>query len=89
MVNNEEKQRFEIALDEEFAFIEYRWHDGNIVLMHTEVPESMRGKGIAQQLAKQAFEYVRDNNLQAVVYCPFLLSYLKKHPEYSDVVVNA
>ena len=89
MINDEERMRFEIALGEEFAFIEYRWHDGNIVLMHTEVPESMRGKGIAQKLAKEAFEYIRDHNLQAVVYCPFLLSYLKRHPEYSDMVVNS
>lgn len=87
-INNTEKLHFEIKLGNEHAYIEYRWHNEKIVLMHTEVPESMRGKGIANKLAKDVFEYIRSHKLKSVVYCPFLLGYLKRHPEYDDLVTK-
>jgi predicted GNAT family acetyltransferase len=48
--------------------------------MHTFVPEIARGKGISSALAKFALEYVKEQNLKLIVYCPVIAKYIKQHP---------
>lgn len=74
--------RFEITLDGETAFLEYRYYHNDIAFMHTEVPAALEGKGIASALAVYAFAYAKTHNKPVMVYCPFVAGYLKKHPEY-------
>jgi len=83
VINNEQRQQFQLPLDGEIGFLEYRLHEGAIVLMHTEVPETLSGKGIASALAVYAFKYAKENNLPVIVYCPFVKTFLKRHPEYN------
>jgi len=49
--NNKERQQFQVKTDGELASLEYRLYEGNIVLMHTEVPELLGGRGIGSALA--------------------------------------
>ena len=89
VTNNEQLLHFEKALDNgEVAFIEYRWHQKDLVLMHTFVPEGYEGKGIAAALARFALEYAKEKHLKIIVYCPYVNAYLKKHPEYQALLVN-
>lgn len=85
IINNTEKLRFEAKVGEEFAIIDYRWHNGDIVFMHTFVPEAGQGKGIAGKMAKFALDYVRENNLKMKLYCPYMTSYVERKPEYKDL----
>lgn len=84
--NNKERQQFQVVIDGELASLEYRLNEGKIVLMHTEVPESLGGRGIGSALAEYALNYARSNHLPVKVYCPFVAAYLKRHPEYQDIV---
>jgi hypothetical protein len=59
-----------------------------LALLETEVPESLRGTGIAGMLAKTALDYARENHLKVDVICPFVSGYLETHPEYSDLVLR-
>jgi predicted GNAT family acetyltransferase len=86
--NNTERQQFQVLTDGEVASLEYRIHEGRIALMHTEVPEKIGGHGIGSALAEYAFKYARANHLPVKVYCPFVQAYLKRHPEYQDMVVD-
>jgi uncharacterized protein len=88
VTNNEQRQQFQILIDGEIAYLEYRLHDGMIVLMHTDVPEQFGGRGIGSALAAAAFDYARAHHLKVKVYCPFVLTYLKRHPELSALVVT-
>lgn len=85
--NNEQNQQFQLYLNDERAFLEYRLKDDAIVLMHTEVPEKLGGKGIASALAAHAFNYAREKHLRVKVYCPFVATWVKKHPEQLDIVI--
>jgi len=87
IVNNEKEQQFQVMVEGEKAFLEYRMHDGVIVLMHTEVPAKLAGRGIASALATFAMDHARRYNLPVKVYCPFVVTWLQKHPEYMDMVV--
>jgi hypothetical protein len=80
--------RFRIELDGRSAVLTYRPQGATIVFVHTEVPAAMEGKGIGGQLAKAGLEYARENQLKVVPRCPFVASYLRRHPEYEDVVAS-
>jgi uncharacterized protein len=84
--NNEKEQRLEIREQNELAYLEYRYHKEDIVLMHTFVPDPLGGKGVASSLARYALEWAREKGKRVIVYCPFVAAYLKRHPEYSDIV---
>ncbi|WP_157976297.1 GNAT family N-acetyltransferase [Lewinella sp. IMCC34191] len=89
VVNNQEKNRFEITHGSQLSKLEYRMKDGDLIdLVHTEVPEDLSGQGIGGNLVKTALQYARDNDLKAIPSCPFVASYVERHPEWEDVTVE-
>ncbi|MFB6457224.1 GNAT family N-acetyltransferase [Chitinophaga sp. Hz27] len=82
IVNNTKELQFEISEGMEKAILTYRFYKEDIAFMHTTVPAGLTGKGIATLLARAAFDYAKSLNKPVMVYCPFVASFLKKHPEY-------
>jgi uncharacterized protein len=82
ITNNAQQMQLELTNDGDMAVLQYRYLDGKIWLMHTEVPNSMEGKGAASALAHYAFEWAKSQNKKVKVICPFVAIYLKRHPEY-------
>ena len=82
--NNTRNFQFEVELDGERAEMQYRMRNSTMYLMHTKVPDAFRGKGVASTLARHALEYARDNGHKIAVLCPFVASYVKRHPEWYD-----
>jgi hypothetical protein len=80
--------RFEIERDGAVAYLEYTLTDRVLGLIHSEVPENLRGLGIGAALAESALQWARDNHRKVDVVCPLVLDYIAKHPEYSDLVLN-
>jgi uncharacterized protein len=81
------RSRFELEESGETAYLEFDLDSaGWITLLHTEVPEPLRGRGIAGTLAKTGLEYARDNNLKVYVVCPLVANYISKHPEFQGLV---
>jgi predicted GNAT family acetyltransferase len=86
ITNNEEAQRFEAQVDGLRALLTYRRFPGRIVLNHTEVPPPLEGKGLAAKLARAALDFARASQLRVVSLCPYVSAFLRKHPEYHDLV---
>ncbi len=80
--------RIEIERDGQVAYLEYSLAGGILGLIHTEVPEKLRGLGLASELAETAFRWARDKHLKVDVVCPSVFEYLAKHPEYKDLVMS-
>jgi predicted GNAT family acetyltransferase len=80
--------RFEIERNDEVAYLEYSLSPNVLELIHTEVPEKLRGMGLASSLAESALQWARENNLKVDVICPIVQEYVAKHPEYSDLVLR-
>jgi len=86
---NEPAHRFEAELDGTPAgFIEYKVRGNEILLIHTETLAGFEGKGVASALAQAALDEIRERDEKAVVICPFITSWLTRHPEYQDIVVQ-
>ena len=86
VVMNDQTHRFEAKLGDEVAFAEYHLTHDALVLPHTVVPDAFAGKGVGSLLAKAALTYAREHELKVKPICPFMAGYIKKHPEWHDIV---
>ena len=57
-----------------------------IIIDHTGVPDSLRGKGVGQALALHAVEAARAGGWKIIPLCPFFKAQAQRHPEWRDVV---
>jgi predicted GNAT family acetyltransferase len=78
--------RFVVRGERGTAELTYSIAGTHIILRHTEVPPAMRGGGIAATLAHDALEYARSHNLKVIPICPYVISYLTRHPDYQSLV---
>jgi len=83
--DNKARSRFELDVDGDIAFANYRLAPSKVIITHTETPAALRGRGIASELVKGALELIRSDGLKVVAACGFVVDYLKKHPEFSDL----
>lgn len=85
---NEEKKRYELKIDGHIAFIDYIKAKGNIYLTHTEVPTELEGRGVGSRMVLQALVDIKRQGLSLIPLCPFVAGYLKKHPDWKELVYN-
>src|SRR4051812_11255152 len=57
-----------------------------MTIEHTEVDDSLGGKGVGKQLVFTAVEYARTHNLKIVPLCSFAKSVFDKEVEWHDVL---
>ena len=89
VVNNPAGQRYEARLGTAVVgYTEYRRVRGRVIFIHTEVDPVMEGKGVGGTLARAALDDVRAQGLTFSVKCPFIASWLRRHPEYDDIRVE-
>jgi uncharacterized protein len=87
VVDDPDEHRYELRLGETLAgTIEYASRPGAIVLIHTEVDPALEGKGLGSRLVAGALDDIRSRGLRLVPMCSFVRSYLRRHPEYVDLV---
>ncbi|HEX8197867.1 MAG TPA: GNAT family N-acetyltransferase [Pyrinomonadaceae bacterium] len=87
VIDNKEKERFEIDLDGKTALIDYSEQNGVVAMTHTEVPQEFEGKGVGSKLVKGALDLVKNENKRVRPLCTFVAAYIKRHPEYESLVV--
>src|SRR5215467_5846961 len=76
VVDNRERSRFEISAEGGTAFLIYRRDPGSMTLVHTEVPEDLRGRRLGTALVEHALEIARSERRRTIVECPFARAYL-------------
>ena len=89
IVHVPENSRYEIRLDgETVGFTEAKERDDGVVLFsHTVVDDKHEGEGLASKLVAGALDDVRAHDRRIEVTCEYVLGFLKKHPEYLELLV--
>lgn len=78
--------RFQTVVDGQTALADYRLQDGVMAITHTEVPESLSGRGIAGALVKAALDHARSAGLKVRPQCSYARSYMERHAETADLL---
>ena len=86
VTNNQEARQFEATVDGLHAFLTYHVFPEGIALLHTEVPPPIEGHGIAAKLTRTALDFARAHRLRVVPLCPYVSAFLRKNPEYQELV---
>jgi uncharacterized protein len=87
---DEQAGRYEIVLDDIVAgYVTYRDVAGDRALLHTEIDPAYEGRGLASRLTRAVLDDLRDRGLGVRPHCPFVRSFIEKHPEYVDLVPDA
>lgn len=80
-------ERFVAVLDGQESVLDYRLDGGVMTIMHTVVPPSLRGHGVARKLTRCALDTARRNGWKVVPVCAYAMSYLTTHREYRDLLI--
>ena len=83
---DEADQRFEVQVDNDVAYIDYRWYQDKLILLYIYVPVPFRGKGVSNVLLQHALEYAKSKGVKIQIYCPYIAKYVRTHPEYHDLL---
>lgn len=78
--DNTRESRFELHADGQTGFLLYRRTADTLTLVHTELPEPLRGRHLGDALVRFALETAHADHLRVVAICPFARAYLQKHP---------
>jgi hypothetical protein len=79
--------RYELSIDGEVvAFTAYRARPDLIAFFHTEVDESVQGRGLADRLIRFALEDARARGLAVLPFCPFVKAFIERHREFEELV---
>ena len=87
VIDNTGASRFELPADRWLAELVYRIRAGRLVLIHTEVPVELEGRGIGGRLVAAAVDRAAREGLTLVPLCPFARGWLERHPEAASRVV--
>ena len=72
---------------EKVAEMVYSWRgQDSIIIEHTEVDDSLRGKGAGKALVTKSVEFAREKGIKIVPICSFAKNIFDKMKEYHDVL---
>ena len=88
ITDNPAEKRYEMPLENGMAYIEYIRAQNKIYLTHTEVPRGNEGQGIGSKIVELVLKEVAQQKLELVPLCPFVVHFLKEHPEWQRLVMK-
>lgn len=57
-----------------------------MIIEHTEVDESLKGKGIGAKLLEKLVDFVREKGIKVIPLCPFAKATFKRRTDLQDVL---
>jgi predicted GNAT family acetyltransferase len=78
---------FSLETEGHRGVLDYTLEGDRMRITHTLVPDALRGRGIAGQLVRAAFDQARSEGWQVVAQCEYAAAWVERHPEYAELVV--
>lgn len=73
--------RFVLRVEGAEAQLVYRVDGDRLVLVHTEVPEEIGGRGIGGRLVRAAVDRAAASGETVAPWCPYARRWLRDHPD--------
>jgi len=84
--DNPDRNRFELDVDGQVAFADYRRQDGVLVIRHVEAPLPLRGTGAAGRLMEGVAQAARQEGAKIAPLCGYASAWLRRHREHHDLM---
>lgn len=81
-------RQFFTEVPEGRAELAYEVDMKTIVITHTFVSPSLRGRGIAEMLTRAALEWVRRNDLNVRPQCSYAARFIERHAEFQSLLAT-
>jgi len=81
VTDDQTESRFVLDTGGALAQLQYRRRADRLVLVHTEVPAELEGRGIGGKLVTAAIGRAASEGLTVVPLCPFARGWLERHPD--------
>lgn len=89
IADNPDELRYEIFVGGRPAgHIAYRIEPGIIVLVYTDVELEWAHTWVGRRLVEGTLDDIRARGLHAAPLCPFIHFFVKRRPEYADLIVR-
>jgi hypothetical protein len=87
VTDNGARHRYEAFVGDALAgFVTYERTPTGITFIHTKTEPAYEGHGVGGRLAAVALDEARAANLRVTAVCPFIASYIDRHPAYADLL---
>ncbi|HEY9420844.1 MAG TPA: GNAT family N-acetyltransferase [Thermoanaerobaculia bacterium] len=85
--HDQDAKKYYAVVDGRESVCEYRVAgEKTLNFSHTYVPPELRGKGIADELVRQALEDVMEKGYKVIPSCWFVRVYIDRHARYHGLV---
>lgn len=88
--HDEEQQRYVLEINGQLlGFAQYHEEGDRQIFTHTEIDDSLSGKGMGSMLVRKSLDDARQRGKRIVPVCEFIGAYVKKHPDWNDILVQS
>ncbi|PHR70062.1 MAG: N-acetyltransferase [Lutibacter sp.] len=86
IVLDKENKQFTLDINGELAKVEYILKKDKMLLVHSEVPYNLRGKGIGKVLVKKTFEQLTSENFKAIAISSYIKIVAKRSKKWNKII---
>lgn len=86
VTDNPDRNRFELDVNGQIVFANYRRQGETVVITHVEAPVALRGSGAAGRLMQGIVQILQQRNEKVVPLCSYAAAWLKRKPEYAGLL---
>ena len=88
ITHNTARHRYEYTEDGTLCVLDYELRDAGatMAIVHTGVPAAVGGRGVAADLTRAALDDARSRGLKVLPLCSYAAAWLRRHPEYQDLL---
>lgn len=86
--DNPDLSRYELEVDGQIVFANYKRRDGTLVITHVEAPVPLRGTGASHRLMQGLMDTVRQDGMKVIPLCGFASAWIRRHKAYADLLAE-
>ncbi len=87
ITNDKTNNIFVVKIDGKEAYLRYAFRGEDVIdFVYTYTPPELRGKGLAEKIVREGFNYAKKNNLKVIPTCPYINYFLSKNEEFMNLL---
>ena len=86
VTDNPDRSRFELDVNGQIVFANYRRQGETVIITHVEVPVALRGTGASGRLMEGIAHMLQARNEKVIPLCSYASAWLKRKPDLAGLL---